>query len=115
MADYTQITDFSAKDALSAGDPNKLIVGADFDAEWDAEHAKQRPIPAGAVAQRWVWVLGWGVDAGAGEGAPVVDGELGSEEGVAEFFEVGFEVWGPVAVGSAERAVKAKKDHFGLL
>jgi len=36
MADYTQITDFSAKDALSAGDPNKLIVGADFDAEFDA-------------------------------------------------------------------------------
>lgn len=33
MSDYTQITDFSAKDALSSGDPEKIILGADFDAE----------------------------------------------------------------------------------
>lgn len=31
-----------------------------FDAEWDGEHAKQRPIPAGAISKRKVWVLGWG-------------------------------------------------------
>lgn len=31
-----------------------------FDAEWDAEHAKQRPIPAGAVSVRSVWGMGWG-------------------------------------------------------
>jgi hypothetical protein len=33
MADYTQNTDFSAKDALATGDPNKVIYGADIDAE----------------------------------------------------------------------------------
>lgn len=33
MSDYTQITDFSAKDALASGDPEKTIIGADVDAE----------------------------------------------------------------------------------
>lgn len=33
MSDYTQTTDFSAKDALSTGDPNKLIKGSEVDAE----------------------------------------------------------------------------------
>lgn len=33
MSDYTQITDFSAKDALTAGDPNKLVKGSDLDGE----------------------------------------------------------------------------------
>ena len=33
MSDYTQIEDYSAKDALSTGDPDKLILGADIDAE----------------------------------------------------------------------------------
>lgn len=36
MADYTKVTDFSAKDALASGDPEKLAVGADVDAEFDA-------------------------------------------------------------------------------
>jgi hypothetical protein len=36
MADYTQITDFSAKDALSSGDPEKLILGSDVDGEFTA-------------------------------------------------------------------------------
>lgn len=36
MADYTQTTDFSAKDDLLTGDPDKLILGADFDAEFAA-------------------------------------------------------------------------------
>jgi hypothetical protein len=36
MSDYTQITDFSAKDALASGNPNKLIVGSEFDAEFAA-------------------------------------------------------------------------------
>jgi hypothetical protein len=36
MSNYTPITDFSAKDALITGDPNKLIVGSQFDAEFDA-------------------------------------------------------------------------------
>lgn len=35
MADYTVTTDFSVKDALSPGDPDKLIVGAEFDTEFD--------------------------------------------------------------------------------
>lgn len=33
MSDYTQITDFSAKDALASGDPEKVATGADIDAE----------------------------------------------------------------------------------
>lgn len=36
MSDYTQITDFSAKDALTSGDPEKIIYGADIDAEFAA-------------------------------------------------------------------------------
>lgn len=36
MSDYTQITDFSVKDGLSTGDPEKLILGADFDGEFAA-------------------------------------------------------------------------------
>lgn len=36
MSNYTQTTDFSAKDALTAGDPNKIILGADFDTEFGA-------------------------------------------------------------------------------
>jgi hypothetical protein len=36
MSDYTQVTDFSAKDALSSGDPEKLILGSDIDGELTA-------------------------------------------------------------------------------
>jgi len=36
MSDYTQITDFSVKDALPSGDPEKIILGSDVDAELDA-------------------------------------------------------------------------------
>jgi hypothetical protein len=36
MSDYTQITDFSAKDNLSSGDPEKLILGSDVDGEFSA-------------------------------------------------------------------------------
>lgn len=35
MPTYTPNTDFSAKDDLETGDPQKLIVGADFDAEFE--------------------------------------------------------------------------------
>ncbi len=35
MTDYTQNTDFSVKDALPADDPEKLILGADLDDEFD--------------------------------------------------------------------------------
>ena len=34
MSDYTQTTDFSAKDALPSGNPAKVIQGADFDTEF---------------------------------------------------------------------------------
>jgi len=34
MSNYTQSTDFSAKDALATGDPSKLILGADVDTEF---------------------------------------------------------------------------------
>lgn len=36
MSDYTKTTNFTAKDALSTGDPNKLIKGSLFDTEFDA-------------------------------------------------------------------------------
>jgi hypothetical protein len=36
MADYSQVNDYSAKDALSTGDPLKLIKGSDIDAEFSA-------------------------------------------------------------------------------
>lgn len=31
-----------------------------FDAEWDAQHAVDRPIPSGVISARSVWLLGWG-------------------------------------------------------
>ena len=36
MSDYTPIVDFSAKDSLSTGDSNKLILGSEMDAEMAA-------------------------------------------------------------------------------
>ena len=33
MSDYTQVNDYSAKDALSTGNPLKIIKGSDIDAE----------------------------------------------------------------------------------
>ena len=36
MSDYTKTTNFTAKDALTTGDPEKLILGADYDTEFDA-------------------------------------------------------------------------------
>lgn len=36
MSDYTKTTNFTAKDALSSGDPNKVIKGSTFDTEFDA-------------------------------------------------------------------------------
>lgn len=36
MSDYTKTTNFTAKDSLSTGDPNKLVKGSDHDTEYDA-------------------------------------------------------------------------------
>jgi hypothetical protein len=36
MSNYTTITDFSVKDALSTGNPSKIILGSEIDAEFDA-------------------------------------------------------------------------------
>jgi hypothetical protein len=36
MADYSQVNDYSAKDALATGNPLKLIKGSDVDAEFSA-------------------------------------------------------------------------------
>jgi len=36
MSNYNKATNFTAKDALSTGDPNKLVKGSDHDAEFDA-------------------------------------------------------------------------------
>ena len=35
MSDYTKTTNFTAKDALSTGDPLKVIKGSYFDTEFD--------------------------------------------------------------------------------
>ncbi len=34
MSNYTQVADFTAKDALSVGDPQKIVRGSDFDGEF---------------------------------------------------------------------------------
>lgn len=36
MSDYTKVTNFTAKDALTTGDAEKIILGSDMDAEFDA-------------------------------------------------------------------------------
>lgn len=36
MSDYSKITNFTAKDALTTGDPEKIALGADIDAELNA-------------------------------------------------------------------------------
>lgn len=36
MSDYTKATNFQLKDGLSTGDPQKIIKGADIDAEYNA-------------------------------------------------------------------------------
>lgn len=36
MSDYSITTDFSVKDGLTTGDPDKIILGADFDTEFTA-------------------------------------------------------------------------------
>lgn len=36
MSDYAKTTNFTAKDSLTTGDPEKLILGADFDTEFNA-------------------------------------------------------------------------------
>ena len=35
MANYTKTTNFTAKDALTSGDPAKVIKGAEFDVEYN--------------------------------------------------------------------------------
>ena len=36
MSDYTQVTDYSVKDALLTGNPSKKITGTELDAEFAA-------------------------------------------------------------------------------
>jgi hypothetical protein len=36
MANYTKVTNFTAKDALTTGDPNKVVRGAEIDVELTA-------------------------------------------------------------------------------
>lgn len=36
MSNYAQTTNFTAKDTLITGDPSKLILGGEFDAEFSA-------------------------------------------------------------------------------
>ena len=35
MTDYSKTTNFTAKDALASGDPNKVIKGSEYDTEYD--------------------------------------------------------------------------------
>lgn len=36
MANYTKVTNFTAKDSLTSGDPNKIVKGAEIDNEFTA-------------------------------------------------------------------------------
>lgn len=36
MTDYSKVTAFTPKDSLASGDPDKLVVGAELDGEFDA-------------------------------------------------------------------------------
>lgn len=36
MSNYTKTTDFAAKDALTTGDPDKVVKGTEFEVEFDA-------------------------------------------------------------------------------
>ena len=36
MSNYIQVVDFSAKDGLAVGDPQKIVRGSDFDGEYSA-------------------------------------------------------------------------------
>lgn len=45
MASYNPTTNFTAKDALAAGDPSKIIRGADFGVEFDAISTAINDIP----------------------------------------------------------------------
>lgn len=35
MSNYTKTTNFTAKDSLASGDPNKIIKGSEFDTEFN--------------------------------------------------------------------------------
>ena len=35
MSNYTKVTDFAAKDTLSAGDANKVVKGTEFETKFD--------------------------------------------------------------------------------
>jgi hypothetical protein len=39
MSDYTKITEFTPKDSLPTGDPEKVVTGTELDAEFDAIEA----------------------------------------------------------------------------
>jgi hypothetical protein len=36
MANYTKVTNFTAKDSLTSGDPNKVVKGSEIDTEFAA-------------------------------------------------------------------------------
>ena len=36
MANYTKVTNFTSKDSLTSGDPNKVVKGAEIDTEFTA-------------------------------------------------------------------------------
>jgi len=36
MASYTKVTNFTAKDSLTSGDPNKVVKGSEIDTEFSA-------------------------------------------------------------------------------
>jgi hypothetical protein len=36
MANYTKVTNFTAKDSLNSGDPNKVVKGSEIDTEFAA-------------------------------------------------------------------------------
>ncbi|MCA9333647.1 hypothetical protein KC963_01235, partial [Candidatus Saccharibacteria bacterium] len=53
MSDYTKTTDFLSKDTLLSGDPNKTVLGAEIDTEFDniATAIATKSDSAGTLAQ----------------------------------------------------------------
>jgi len=54
MTDYTKTTNFTAKDGLTTGDPNKLVKGSEIDSEFDnietSNNTKANKIVGGTVS-----------------------------------------------------------------
>lgn len=84
MSNYSKTTNFTAKDALSSGDPNKIIYGADLDTEFDnivsASATKANKITTSPVANDLILQTAAGDLSPAGWGFPNVNADITSSD-----------------------------------